>query len=397
MAKAAVVLVLALPAIAGLMKADKSSAENRRLATLPALPHSWQEFLRVPGQLDAWANDHFGMRDGLVRSMTRLRYRLFGEFPTSQVARGRHGRNFLASHSPALPPFSAVTAACGIGTRASPGTVEYINRMFADFHRMGLQPRLLIVPSVPPVYSADMPAWLEQRCASPQTPVTQVLDDPQLVAEARQNIYYPLGEMRAIAARGTSLFPKNWFHWSGPGLGEVAQLSVQHFWQGAAGAAQPPLRTREDWLQSDIAHLFPGLHLGSVVTRPDYEASGVQACRGDACFPDLQGVGDKLGDVSLYRNPAAPARRLVLVTDSFGSMVAGWYARHYRTVEHFATNNMGQLSAEEIGRLKRHLFADAGQTDLLFLYHDGGAIYNVLKAGAEPLHRDAASTVVAAH
>lgn len=385
-AKLGLLAVLFLPiATAALFQGAGPNTENRKLAPPPSLPASWQQFLAVPAQADAWINDHFGMRRSLINLNNWLRFSLFREFPSVQMASGRHGRMFLAAHAANHPPYSAMTNVCGGDAVASPGTVSYFNTLFADFERMGLQPRVMIVPTAPAVHSGDVPRWLAPRCAANDTAPAKVLADPELSPVARERIFYPLQEMRALADN-ENIYPKTWFHWSGSGLGEVAKLSVQHFW-GLPAQVLPALPTRSEWRRSDVDHLVPGVDLVSLIVEPDFEAARIKACYGAACFPEFAPYHQYLNDVSRFSNPAAPDRRLLIVSDSFGSKVSGWYARHYRTVEQVATNAVDQLKDEEVESLKRVLLRDPQHTDILFLYHDGGAVYNSMRAGVQRLHK----------
>jgi hypothetical protein len=79
---------------------------------------------------------------------------------------------------------------------------------------------------------------------------------------------------------------------------------------------------------------------------------------------------EKLWQMSTYRNPKAPRGRLVIVSDSFGLPVAGWYSRYYKEVVHLCTNNMDQLAEQELQPIRTYLFDEAKGGDLLFLYHD---------------------------
>lgn len=393
-AKVGLLAVLLWPMAATLYTDAGANTENRYLAPPPPLPLSWQQFLATPAKVDAWINDHFGMRADLVEFNNRLRFRLFREFPTIQMAAGRNGRVFMAAHTTTSPLYLAMTAVCGGGNAtASPGTVEYFNALFGDFERAGLHPRLMIVPSAPAVHSADVPKWLARRCAGEDTAVAKVLNDQALQQQAREHIFYPLKEARVLAGN-EDMYPKTWFHWAGPALGEMAKLSVQHFW-GLPAELPAPLPTTSKWSLSDVNYLFPGVELTSLIVQPDFGAAGIQACYGPACYPEFQGYKAGLPDVSRFSNPAAPARRLLILSDSFGSKISGWYARHYRTVEQVATNGIDQMSDADVADMKRVLFRDPANTDILFLYHDGGAVYNTLRFGLQRLHPQAAA--LAAH
>src|SRR5262245_15577362 len=87
------VVVISLPLaanIAGFDGADPA-AENRALAPFPTLQPSLDSIASyVPG-LNAWFEDHFGFRAGLVRGYGATR--LFGlrVSPTPSVVKGRDG------------------------------------------------------------------------------------------------------------------------------------------------------------------------------------------------------------------------------------------------------------------------------------------------------------------
>nr|WP_315213983.1 hypothetical protein [uncultured Duganella sp.] len=382
-AKIALVALLSVPAVAGALRAGDQRGENRALSALPAMPAHWPGVLALPGKMDAWINDHFGFRGVLLRAHNRLRYRLFGEFPSVQMTAGRHGRIFLTSHNAASPPFLAVTAVCA-GGQFKPGTTDYINRLFRDFHAMGLRPRMLIAPSGPVVEHGDLPRWLAARCASPATPFAEALAGDALDPEVRRATLYPLAQMREIASR-KMVFPQNWFHWNGGGLDEVAQLTLPLFGHAPDTPAPAfPLVRYEG--ASDVANLFQGIDILRPNEEADFAAAGVASCYGGRCFPEFEEYAETLYDISRFHNPKAPKRRLVMLTDSFGSKIAGWYARYYSEVEQVATNNVSQLSTEQIARLKRYLFRDRGNMDLLILYHDGGASTGTLQYGLERFH-----------
>ena len=221
--KIAVVALLSVPAVASLTVARTPGEENRALASLPALPRSWEAALQAPPAFTAWVNDSFGYRAALVALNNRLRFTLFREFPSEMLIAGHNARYFLAKHVPTWVPALGVAQVCGNMGKPEADTQEYFNALFADFAAAGLQPRLLIVPSAPVLYHTDLPASLAPNCARADTPAAVVLASPRLDASARAQIFYPLEEMRRIKDTAT-VFPKNWFHWTGEGLDDVARL-----------------------------------------------------------------------------------------------------------------------------------------------------------------------------
>ena len=370
-AKALIVLLFSIPLLAMLVIKDAGTGENRNLAALPATPHSWQETLAYPGKLDLWLNDHLGLRVQLIELNNLLRYKLFEQFQTHQLILGHHGRVFLSAYNPAEAPYSGIQSTCGYGIGADKvaALVDHINLFNRTMREQQLGGRLVIVPSAPVVYGEDLPDWLRARCASTTVPMQRAMASPQL--REPDLVLYPLAELRAIRA-GAAVFPSTYFHWAGAGARLGAELSVQRFWPGQGGEP-PPLRTVTGAQPSDLAHMFPGVRLDSRVETVDTAASGVTACSGAPCYPEMADVVSKLWGVTRHSNPAAPLPRLVLITDSFGIALAPWYARYYRDVVQVATNDLGLLSPAEVVRLKAVLLQKASPQHLLFVYHDGTA------------------------
>lgn len=379
-AKIWIIAMLALPAVLSVQRA-MSNAADPNLSQLPARPATLADWTAAPARLTTWVDDHFGGRKNFIRLGTFVRFHLFHEFPTIQMTAGQHGRYFLAAHGTNVAPYQAITTVCGKGV-ANATTIPYLNRMFGAFHAAGLQPKLLVVPSAPAVHPEDVPRALVAECSSEHTAVTTVMASPELRAEASANMFYPLREMRQIK-KTAILFPDTWFHWTGAGLDQVARLSLTHFWQRPLDQG-PALKTRSHLAGSDVSHLFEGISLKSQIVEPDLDASHVKGCFGPDCFPDVA-AARILQDVSRFDNPAAPARRLLIVSDSFGVKIAPWYARYYRQVEHMATNRVDQLTPPQRDELKTFLYRDPGNTDILILYHDGGAMYDTLRLGTENL------------
>jgi hypothetical protein len=379
--KAAVVVLLATPAVISLYNA-RTRPSDPNLAQLPPRPATGAALLEMPSKLNAWVNDHFGYRVDLVKFNNRLRFKLFREFPTVQMAAGRNGRYFLAAHGASMRPYQAVTTVCSRGV-ARESTIPHLNRLFGAFHAAGMAPKLLVVPSAPLVYPEDLPWYLERECASEVNPVDNVIRSAALDPAAAAAMYYPLKEMREIK-KSAVLYPKSWFHWTGDGLDPVVRLSLTRFWQRPLDQA-PALAQKKRMQIADVSHLFDGVLLESETIEPDLETSGVKGCWGGECFPEIAEVSAILRDVSRFDNPRAPARRLLIISDSFGSKVSPWYARYYRQVEQFATNGVGQLSDAQLEAFKNYIYRERAGTDILILYHDGGAMYDVLRLGTERL------------
>jgi hypothetical protein len=367
-----VAIILTVPALAALRDKVHAVQENRDLAPLPGRPETWAEAFKYSQQLDHWINDNFGFREKLIKLNNRIRFDLFRQFPTIQVIAGRNGRIFLSAHATFRPPFSAITTPCGYTMKDTDAVAAQLGDALSTLRRGGWDAKILIAPSSPVLYSDELPEWLEQRCEASAAPIPAILASPRLGSDDRKLVFYPLAEMRELK-RSMDVFPKTWFHWYGAGPRAVAGLSVDHFWN-ISPSTGTTLAASSRVVPSDISHMFPGVRLTSEVLVADYPASGVQACRGSACFPDLTEVARKLDEVQTFRNASAPFGKLLILSDSFGEFIAGWYSRYFREVTHITTNRLTELDDAQHEEFRQFLRRELQDSRLLFVYHDGSII-----------------------
>ncbi|MES2300262.1 MAG: hypothetical protein V4582_24725 [Pseudomonadota bacterium] len=367
-AKPLLILLLALPALTAFLPGGAMTGEQRKLAAPPALPHTWPGAVQYTAQLEAWVNDHFGMRERLVAFNNRIRYALFRQFPTQQVIEGQEGRIFLAAHQKTDKPYSAIIEAFGGLNDAAAVMIDDLNAFEAASRAHGVQARVVIVPSSPAVHVKQLPPWLARRYQDVPIPAMRALDAPTLQASIRHRVYVPFREMRADAEQ-FDVFPRAWFHWSGTGPRKVAGYVMENLFGESATTGTAPKTTFKD-MPSDLSHMFPGVSRSSRFEQIDYAASGIDACLGPSCFGALEPIMAKLYQMAIFRNPAATRGRLVFITDSFGMPAAPWYARYYKEVLLFSTNNFDRLNAAEMAQVRALLFRPQAHDDVLFLYHD---------------------------
>ena len=105
---------------------------------------------------------------------------------------------------------------------------------------------------------------------------------------------------------------------------------------------------------------------------PRFAESGVEECHGAACFPQLGEIAQVLGDLSRYRNRGDQAGqgRLLILSDSFGAEVTGYFSEYFGEVWQIGTNNVAQLDAEKVGRVRRILLDEYRPDVVVFVYHD---------------------------
>lgn len=367
LAKALLVAVLVTPAIAT-MSSKRGDGENRRMAEPPQRPTSVEEALKYSASFDAWANDNFSLRAALVRLNTKVRYKLFGQYPTAQVVDGQQGRTFLTTSHPAAPAYAMVFSACGYQTDVTDTIDAHIKRLLSLSRERGIAANLLVVPSAPAVHVDQLPPWAGALCKTATPPMQRWLAQPGIDASVRQHVAYPLEQMRA-ASRETDLFPRTFFHWGGAGPRLTAEWTLRQFY-GVEPSAATPYVSRKEWLPSDIGHLFPGIKRPSEVDVMDMPASHIDFCYGSRCFDNAPAILKDF-EVIRLRNPDAPRKRLVLVTDSFGPPAAPWFARYYKEVTLLNANTLYLVKQEsDMEQVRQFAFADAANTDFIVLYHD---------------------------
>lgn len=369
-------VILLLPAAWQGLRLERVDAqiENRQLAEFPSFPHTWAATIHWPSQMDAYLNDHFGWRQTLIAWNNRLRYYGLGETASPQLTLGKHQTLFFTSHDAAHPQRMRQFL-CGKGV--TPATVQDISMRITGLidgvNRVAdpLPTTLAFVPTKPILYAELLPAWMQAECVGETPTIPAILQqsgkDHPSVATA---LYYPLAKMLALKY-SQQLYPKLNFHWHGRGAQVFAQDLAEHQWQ------LPPqryLQFQRETITSDLQRFMPGVELTEQVENPDYLSSQIDACLGPSCFTELRSAA-KLTDVSRYRwknAGAAAGKKMLLISDSFGNGIAGYFSPYFSEVWHVSINNSGQLSEQELDELRADLIAYAPH-QVLYLLHDYSA------------------------
>jgi hypothetical protein len=351
--------------------------ENRTLAQRPALPHSWREWIELPASTDAYLNDHFGFRQTLVGWQNRLRFHVLHEADSSQITLGKDGVIFLNSHV-AAQPLSMINFLCGkdVSQAMRDNLADQIAEFTQNSDSINPHSLLVFVPTKPILYPDKLPNWMREQCARHTATVPSVLAALNAKSVAPARVVYPFDFMSALKDR-LLVYPKENFHWDGNGPQPVAEhIASQYFGIPRTSV----LAMRDEVKPSDLQRFFPGIGLPISVSTPAYLDSGVSACAGGACFPELGGIAQKLGDVSRFQraNPRGP--RLLLISDSFGAGIAGYFSESFGEVWHISINNFNSLSAAEIQKLRDEMYGKYQPDKVLYLFHDYSmACFSTLK------------------
>src|SRR6516164_3385600 len=88
-------VLLTTPLVLGLFRPDSPEVilkEGRTLAPAPRAPQSWEAFRALPGEVDTYLRDHFGLRQMMIRAHRDLSHPVL--YGNESVLIGRNGRMF---------------------------------------------------------------------------------------------------------------------------------------------------------------------------------------------------------------------------------------------------------------------------------------------------------------
>ena len=83
-----------------------------------------------------------------------------------------------------------------------------------------------------------------------------------------------------------------------------------------------------------------------------------------------------MADMTRVTSPGSD-KRLLLISDSFGVVIARWFPEYYGSVWHFAASYVERLSDEERARFVDLAFRQYAPDDVIFLFHDGAFLSGV--------------------
>src|ERR1700742_474656 len=147
-------LLLATPAVIGLARPDSPATvlrEGRSLAPAPRLPTTQEGWFALPGAVDAYLKDHFGLRQALITAHRELTKPMLG-FGNDSVLVGRDGRMFYLGEN-------AVRQSAGllVRDRGLADTVDLLAATKSDLERHGVRFLVASPPNAATVYQDDLP------------------------------------------------------------------------------------------------------------------------------------------------------------------------------------------------------------------------------------------------
>jgi alginate O-acetyltransferase complex protein AlgJ len=153
-------VLLATPLVWGIARPDSPELiykEGRRLAPAPAAPDALEDWAVLPGQVDAYLKDHFGLRHTMIQLHKDLTKPMLG-FGGSDVLVGRDGRMFYLGGQ-------AVRQSAGLVLRDQKlaDSANAIARMHDALKKRGIGFLVTVPPSASSIYQDDLPIWAQRR------------------------------------------------------------------------------------------------------------------------------------------------------------------------------------------------------------------------------------------
>lgn len=348
--------------------------ENRRIAPPPTPPTDWPTLIALPGETSAWLTDHFGLRGLLTVWHNRVKYALFGEYPGTDLVRGKDDQIFLnfgwgeAKRS--------LRALCGLSIPApllAERTAEIIAGI-ADIRAVHPKTYIWVIPDKSRVMPEKLPDWLQADCAQSRPPIPTILAEVTARLGDDGHILYPLAALRA-----TNPYPPPNFHWTVGGTWPLARMFAETQ-LGLSQRTSPVLRPIDTY--ADISSFMPGLRRPVVDAGPDWTGTGVSVCQDrPECFPEFPDIAKVLFQASRYQpSPSAAGAergpRLLLLSDSFGAGIAPGLAPYVTHLWHFLLNESRHLTDDQWARWRQHAITDFNPDIIVLVFSEGGLLGN---------------------
>jgi hypothetical protein len=358
----AVAAILLTPLLVQLVGGSASQSENRRLAGPPSFPRA-ETLAQWPRQVDAYLDDHFGLRPQMVGIAARLRWNLLQSSPNPVIVRGR-GRTYFSEDE---VPFQTLLSTCG-ALWAEPQLAQFSRDLTKGLERLrDLLPaaRVLVVPTAAVLYPEQLPRWMGRVCAG-RIPLAEELLN-RLPGGLRQGIAYPR-DLTATLPDATPLVPLNNFHWQGAGihafLGQFAEREL-HLTRHAS-----PIWA-DQVMESDLAVYVPGVKLSNRVRIADWTEAGVRGCTEAACTGTAPLEGVALPSEMLRLQRPGSGGRMLVVGDSFVAGAADALIGFASDVITLNLNNLPHLPPDEQRLLWERITAVWRPDRVLMVVNDG--------------------------
>lgn len=331
---ALVVLFLALivlPAAANLAGRDGGDgyAENRELATMPALEPTVDSIVRFGTGFSSWFDDHFGFRSTLVRWYGQSQLALFEASPTTSVVNGREGWFFYADDHGMedyvnRAPLSESELAAWRETLVA--TADWLRARSVAYV-------FTIAPDKHVIYPEFLPHTI--RPVRPTSRMDQMFQMLAATDVAAVDVRAALGAGKRVER----LYEKTGTHWDARGAflayREVIE-AVRH-----QQPAVPPAWPREEF--EPVARVIDGKDLAGmmglkrVMREEDLQLAPIRPRLARVIEPAGRSAGDDVERL-VTEIPGSTLPRAVVFRDSFATKMAPFLSEHFSRVVYLWQN-----------------------------------------------------------
>ncbi len=153
-------LLLATPLVWGMVRPDSPELifkEGRRLAPTPSAPATLTDWLALPGQVDAFLKDRFGLRHAMISLHKDLTHPVFQKV-NPYILTGRDGRLFYLGNE-------MVRQSAGLVLRDQrvSDAVALISAMRDALAKRGVGFLVTVPPNSSTIYEDDLPVWAQNK------------------------------------------------------------------------------------------------------------------------------------------------------------------------------------------------------------------------------------------
>ncbi len=152
-------VLLATPLFLGIFRPDSPGLilkEGRMLAPAPQAPRSWEALRALPGQVDAYLKDHFGLRQMMIRTHRDLSHPVL--YGNESVLIGRNGRMFYLGRE-----MVRQSAGLVLRDRKVAGAADLVAAMRDALALRGSRLLVAVPPNSSTIYQDDLPLWAQNR------------------------------------------------------------------------------------------------------------------------------------------------------------------------------------------------------------------------------------------
>jgi hypothetical protein len=280
-------LLLATPLVVGFVRPDDPASirkEGRRLAPTPTAPDSWEGLRALPKEVDAYLQDHFGLRERMIRTHRDLSHPVL--LGNESVLIGRNGRMFYLGNE-------MVRQSAGLVMRDQQvaDAADMLAAMREALSRRGIRFLVAVPPNASTIYQDDLPLWAQNH--GTRTEYDLFLDD--LAARGVKAVdLRPV--VKSVQSERKAYF-MNDTHWTAPaavaGFNAIVEADGRPDWHidPATALGSPSIRKGGDvarilGVENEVAESADELALPS---------AGKTENLSDGAMPDHVDTSDKPG------------------------------------------------------------------------------------------------------